>query len=399
MSETPTFTVTQITTGIQNLLGTVFSQVRVSGEISDLKQSSAGHCYFLLKDETAQISAVLWSRTRPRGIELRDGLEVVCEGKIEVYPPRGNYQFIVSALELKGLGALEQEFLALKQRLTAEGLFDPAHKKPIPRQIHRVGVVTSPDGAAIHDFLQVLKRRWCGVDVCVFPSPVQGAGAAEKLAQGVEFFNRWAGRLGIDCIVLTRGGGSMEDLWEFNQERLVRAIYDSELPVISGVGHEIDVTLCDLAADRRALTPSEAAELISPNVQNLAERLQNAKSRLDFAVGSQMDQREMALNHLAQNPVFRFPTRMIDALAQGLDVTEERLNDRVKNRLEMLETQMGTQAARLEALSPLNVLSRGYTVTQDAETGKVLRSVNDVQPGQKLKTRFPDGECVSRAEN
>ncbi|MBR0193585.1 MAG: exodeoxyribonuclease VII large subunit [Thermoguttaceae bacterium] len=399
MSETPTFTVTQITTGIQNLLGTVFSQVRVSGEISDLKQSSAGHCYFLLKDETAQISAVLWSRTRPRGIELRDGLEVVCEGKIEVYPPRGNYQFIVSALELKGLGALEQEFLALKQRLTAEGLFDPAHKKPIPRQIHRVGVVTSPDGAAIHDFLQVLKRRWCGVDVCVFPSPVQGTGAAEKLAQGVEFFNRWAGRLGIDCIVLTRGGGSMEDLWEFNQERLVRAIYDSELPVISGVGHEIDVTLCDLAADRRALTPSEAAELISPNVQNLAERLQNAKSRLDFAVGSQMDQREMALNHLAQNPVFRFPTRMIDALAQGLDVTEERLNDRVKNRLEMLETQMGTQAARLEALSPLNVLSRGYTVTQDAETGKVLRSVNDVQPGQKLKTRFPDGECVSRAEN
>ena len=191
----------------------------------------------------------------------------------------------------------------------------------------------------------------------------------------------------------------MEDLWEFNQERLVRAIYDSELPVISGVGHEIDVTLCDLAADRRALTPSEAAELISPNVQNLAERLQNAKSRLDFAVESQMDQREMALNHLAQNPVFRFPTRMIDALAQGLDVTEERLNDRVKNRLEMLETQMGTQAARLEALSPLNVLSRGYTVTQDATSGKVLRSVNDVQPGQKLKTRFPDGECVSRAEN
>lgn len=399
MSETPTFTVTQITTGIQNLLGTVFSQVRVSGEISDLKQSSAGHCYFLLKDEAAQLSAVLWSRTRPRGIELRDGLEVVCEGKIEVYPPRGNYQLIVSSLELKGLGALEQEFLALKQRLTAEGLFDPAHKKPIPRQIHRVGVVTSPDGAAIHDFLQVLKRRWCGVDVCVFPSPVQGAGAAEKLAQGVEFFNRWAGRLGIDCIVLTRGGGSMEDLWEFNQERLVRAIFDSELPVISGVGHEIDVTLCDLAADRRALTPSEAAELISPNVQNLAERLQNAKSRLDFAVGSLLDQREMALNHLAQNPVFRFPTRMIDALAQGLDVTEERLNDRVKNRLELLETQMGTQAARLEALSPLNVLSRGYTVTQDAESGKVLRSVNDVQPWQKLKTRFPDGECVSRVEN
>jgi len=399
MPETPTFTVTQLTTGIQNLLGTVFSQVRVSGEISDLKQSGVGHCYFLLKDETAQLSAVLWSRLRPKGLELHDGLEVVCDGKIEVYPPRGNYQFIVSSLEPKGLGALEREFLALKQRLTAEGLFDPAHKQPIPRQIRRVGVVTSPNGAAIHDFLQVLKRRWCGVDVCVFPSPVQGAGAAEKLAQGVEFFNRWAGRLGIDCIVVTRGGGSMEDLWEFNQERLVRAIYDSELPVISGVGHEIDVTLCDLVADRRALTPSEAAELISPNVQNLAERLQNAKTRLEYAIENQLVQWETEVNHLAENPVFRFPFRRIDALAQGLDVTEERMNVRVKNRLDLLETRMSAQAARLEALSPLNVLSRGYTVTQDAESGKVLRSATDLKPGQKLKTRFTDGERVSIVEN
>lgn len=347
----PIFSVYQLTNGIQNLLGTVFSEVRVSGEISDLKQSGAGHCYFLLKDESAQLSAILWSRMRPRGVELRDGLEVVCSGKIEVYPPRGSYQLVVSALELKGVGSLEKEFLAMKQRLAAEGLFDLSRKKQIPRRIQRVGVVTSPSGAAIHDFLQVLRRRWCGVDVCVFPSPVQGEGAAEKLAQGVEFFNRFAGRLGIDCIVVTRGGGSMEDLWEFNSERLVRAIYASELPVISAVGHEIDVTLCDLVSDRRALTPSEAAEIISPNVQDLTQRLQNTQARLELALENLLSQKEGELNHLAQNQVFRFPFRKIDELTQSLDVSETRLNQRLESRLELWETRVTAQAARLDGMS------------------------------------------------
>lgn len=394
----PIFSVYQLTNGIQNLLGTVFSEVRVSGEISDLKQSGAGHCYFLLKDESAQLSAILWSRMRPRGVELRDGLEVVCSGKIEVYPPRGSYQLVVSALELKGVGSLEKEFLAMKQRLAAEGLFDLSRKKQIPRRIQRVGVVTSPSGAAIHDFLQVLRRRWCGVDVCVFPSPVQGEGAAEKLAQGVEFFNRFAGRLGIDCIVVTRGGGSMEDLWEFNSERLVRAIYASELPVISAVGHEIDVTLCDLVSDRRALTPSEAAEIISPNVQDLTQRLQNTQARLELALENLLSQKEGELNHLAQNQVFRFPFRKIDELTQSLDVSETRLNQRLESRLELWETRVTAQAARLEALSPLKVLTRGYSVTQ-TEDGSVLRSASALKPGARLRTRFPDGECVSTVES
>lgn len=398
--EKPVFTVGQLTHGIQNLLGTVFSEIRVSGEISDLKRSGAGHSYFLLKDERAQLSAVLWSRTHPRGVTLRDGLEVICDGRIEVYPPRGNYQLIVSSIEPKGLGALEKQFLALKQRLAEEGLFEREHKKALPSKIRKVGVVTSPSGAAIHDFLQVLRRRWLGVDVCVFPSPVQGDGAAEKLAEGIEFFNRHAGFLGIDCIVLTRGGGSMEDLWEFNEEVLVRAVYASELPIISGIGHEIDVTLCDLAADRRALTPSEAAEIISPDVQEMRQALEHSGRRLFRAMDSRMEAWNTELEHLERNSVFRFPFRKMDEWVQKLDILEERLSIRVENQFELHETRIAAQAARLEALSPLNVLSRGYSVTRkvlgDGES--VVRSASELVPGTKLLTRLASGTCGSVVE-
>lgn len=398
MSETPIFSVYQITRGIQNLLGSVFSEVRVSGEITDLKRSGVGHCYFMLKDESAQLSAVLWSRSRPANLELYDGLEVVCSGKIEVYPPRGNYQLVVSEIEPKGLGALEQEFLALKRKLTAEGLFAPENKKPIPSKIRRVGVVTSPDGAAIHDFLQVLRRRWNGVDVCVFPSAVQGTGASETLAQGVEFFNRYAGKLGIDCIVVTRGGGSMEDLWEFNQERLIRAIFDSKLPVISAVGHEIDVTLCDLVADRRALTPSEAAEIISPNAQEMSVQLENAQSRLQFAMENLLARQEMAVTYLAENTVFRFPIRKLDEFTQHVDQLEEKLHSRFSARSENWENDLKSYAARLEALSPLNVLGRGYSVTCRATDGQVIRNGTELTPGTRIRTQFAHGKCESVVE-
>ncbi len=399
MSEIPIFSVYQLTRGVQNLLGSVFSEVRVIGEITDLKRSGVGHCYFSLKDESAQLSAVLWNRSRHANLELYDGLEVVCSGKIEVYPPRGNYQLVVSAIETKGVGALEQEFLALKRKLTAEGLFLPENKKPIPEKIRRVGVVTSPDGAAIHDFLQVLHRRWNGVDVCVFPSAVQGAGASETLAQGVEFFNRYAGKLGIDCIVVTRGGGSMEDLWEFNQERLIRAIFESELPVISAVGHEIDVTLCDLVADRRALTPSEAAEIISPNVQEIIVQLENMQSRQQLAMENLLMKQEMRLKHTAENAVFRFPLRKVDELAQHVDQIEEKLHSRFSLHTESWENALKSQIVRLEALNPLNVLGRGYSVTSRASDGYVIRDVAELAPGTRIRTRFAHGECESVVEN
>lgn len=397
----PVFTVFQLTNGIQNLLGTVFSEIYVTGEISDLKQSGAGHYYFLLKDENAQLSAVLWNRQRRNELALRDGLEVVCEGKIEVYPPRGNYQLIVSSIEQKGLGALEKQFLILKRRLAEEGLFETEHKKRLPRSVTCVGVVTSPSGAAIHDFLQVLRRRWHGVNVCLFPTPVQGEGAAEKLAEGIEFFNRHAGRLGIDCIALIRGGGSMEDLWEFNREVLVRAVYDSELPIISGIGHEIDVTLCDLAADVRALTPSEAAEIISPDIQDLKRKLKSESVRLCQAMKLSLERWESDLDYLERNAVFRFPFRKLDEWTQKLDGLEERLKLGVENLFERQKTRLGAEVARLEALSPLNVLSRGYSVTLkvvDADAKEVVRSIEDLAPGTRLSTRFAFGLCESVVE-
>lgn len=397
MSEAPIFSVYQITRGIQNLLGNVFSEVRVSGEITDLKRSGAGHCYFSLKDESAQLSAVMWNRSRSANLEIYDGLEVVCSGKIEVYPPRGNYQLVVSAMDLKGVGALEQKFLELKRKLAAEGLFAPENKKPIPKEIRRVGVVTSPDGAAIHDFLQVLRRRWNCVDVCVFPSAVQGTGAAETLAQGVEFFNRHAEKLGIDCVVVTRGGGSMEDLWEFNQERLIRAIFASEIPIISAVGHEIDVTLCDLVADRRALTPSEAAEIISPDVQEKLVQLENMQSRLQLAMENILTPLELEVAHLAENVVFRFPMYELDELTQDVDQLEEELQLRFSIHVENWENALKSCVAQLEALSPLNVLGRGFSVTSTID-GHVIGNAEELTLGTRIRTQFAHGECESVVE-
>ncbi len=398
----PVFTVFQLTNGIQNLLGTVFSEICVTGEILDLKRSGAGHSYFLLKDERAQISAVLWNRQRRQNdFELKDGLEVVCEGKLEVYPPRGSYQLIVTSIEPKGQGILEKQFLALKRRLEEEGLFDRERKKPIPRSVTGVGVVTSPAGAAIRDFLQVLRRRWLGVNVCVFPSPVQGDGAAEKLVEGIEFFNRYADRLGIDCIALIRGGGSMEDLWEFNSEDLVRAVCDSDLPIISGVGHEIDVTLCDLAADVRALTPSEAAEIISPDCHELKQRLKRERDRFFRAINQRFERWETDLDYVKNNSVFRFPFRTTDEWIQKLDYFEERLNFCTENQLELQETKMGIESARLEALSPVKVLSRGYSVTQKiigGNVGDAVYSVEELVPGARISTRFAFGRCESVVE-
>ncbi|MDO4570194.1 MAG: exodeoxyribonuclease VII large subunit [Planctomycetia bacterium] len=389
------FTVHQLTTGIQNLLGTVYSEVEVCGEITNLSISSSGHCYFTLKDDRAQLSAVLWNRNRSPLDDMRNGLEVVCTGRIDVYPPRGSYQIVVSSIEHKGLGALEKLFVQLKRKLHEEGLFDSSHKKPIPSWIRRVGVVTSPDGAAIHDFLQVLRRRWSQVDVCIFPSPVQGNGAARQLAEGVRFFNRVATTLGIDCIILTRGGGSMEDLWEFNDESLIRTIYESELPVVSAVGHEIDVTLCDLVADRRALTPSEAAELVSPDALDWKERLNSRKKRLNLALRSRFSASFDQLRALENRTCFQFPYRKIEEASQRVDFLEERLNQGARISLERGEKRVAQAAAQLEALSPLACLARGFSLTRVRHTGQVVKNVVQLKPGDELSTLFACGEVAS----
>ena len=273
----------QLTAHIKDLLEVSFGSVWVAGEISNLARPQSGHCYLTLKDDQAQIRCALWRNAAARvRFDLHDGLEVVCRGRIDVYAPRGDYQLIIESIEPKGIGALELALRQLREKLAREGLFDPRRKRPLPPFVRRIAVVTSPTGAAIHDFLQVLGRRWRGADVIVVPTRVQGDGAAAEIAAAIALANRLP--LAIDCLVVTRGGGSLEDLWAFNEEAVVRAIHASRIPVISAIGHEIDVTLADLVADVRALTPSEAAELVAPAAEDLLARFRQTGKRLSAAL-------------------------------------------------------------------------------------------------------------------
>ncbi|NQT37562.1 MAG: exodeoxyribonuclease VII large subunit, partial [Planctomycetes bacterium] len=281
--EPPVLSVAELTAHIKNCLEGTFPDVWVGGEISNFARPQSGHCYLTLKDERAQIRAVIWRGTASRvRFDLRDGLEVVCRGHIDVYAPRGSYQLVVEQIEPRGIGALELALRQLQQKLAAEGLFDPARKRPLPRFVRKIAVVTSPTSAAVRDFLEVLRRRWQGTDVLVVPVRVQGQGAAEEIAAAIETVNRLA--TPVDCLVVTRGGGSLEDLWAFNEEPVVRAVAASRIPVISAIGHEIDVTLTDLVADVRAATPSEAAELVAPTADEISATLKHLGSRLASAL-------------------------------------------------------------------------------------------------------------------
>ncbi len=275
----------ELTVQVKDLVEAAFPGVWVTGEISNFSRPQSGHCYLTLKDERAQLRAAMWRPVASRvRFDMHDGLEVICKGRLEVYAPRGSYQLIIEEIEPKGMGALELALRQLREKLAREGLFDPARKRPLPSFVRQIAVVTSPTGAAIRDFLQVLARRWRGADVLIAPARVQGEGAAEEIAAAIATLNQLARP--IDCLVVTRGGGSLEDLWAFNEEIVVRAIAASRIPVISAVGHEIDVTLSDLAADLRALTPSEAAELVAPAAEELSAGLGQIQKRLTAALRS-----------------------------------------------------------------------------------------------------------------
>jgi len=371
--------VSEFTARLKQLLEESFPEVWVVGEISGLARPASGHIYFTLKDDQAQLRAVVWRSTARRlGFELEDGLEVVCGGYLEVYAPRGTYQLIVEQVEARGMGALERAFRRLYERLSREGLFDRQRKRPLPPLVRRIAVVTSPTGAAIRDFLQVLSRRWAGADVLIVPSRVQGEGAAEELAAAVAAVNRL--RPAPDCLVLARGGGSLEDLWAFNEEVLLRAIVASRVPVVSAVGHEIDVTLSDLAADVRALTPSEAAELLAPEAEEL---LLAARSRIDS---------------LAEHRAFRRPLDRVHDLARRLDEWSLRCQQAIRRQVLMATRRMDFLQGRLEALNPLAVLARGYSITRKAADGRIVRDAGQLAPGDQLITRFARGEATSRVE-
>ena len=410
----------ELTSDIKRLLEKQIGQVWVSGEITNLRAQSSGHMYFTLKDVAAQLSCVLFRGTATAGRQLlADGQKVLLQGDVTVYEARGQYQMIVRAVELQGVGALQAAFEKLKQKLNAEGLFAPERKRPLPAYPQRIGLVTSPTGAAIRDVLHVIQRRHPGLEIFLVSSRVQGDGAAGEIAAGIRLLNE--ADLGLDLILITRGGGSLEDLWAFNEEVVARAIFESALPVVSAVGHEIDFTIADFVADLRAATPSAAAELITEGVFASREFVAAAPVRLRQLVTRRLEREAQNLDSLAGRLARRHPRRAFNESLQRLDdcLTGllRGLKTGVRSRAVALENLTGrflrAQPAhavkarrealhqlerRLNALGPQQVLARGYSITLDAVTGTVVSDAAKVKPGQKLRTRLKNGEIISQAE-
>lgn len=387
------WSVSELTLKIKGLLEPSFHQVWIQGEVSNYRPASSGHLYFSLKDEQSSIGVASfgWGAKR-RNFQLKDGMKVLCRGKVSVYVPRGNYQLVVDQIEPLGQGDLQLAFEQLKERLLRDGLFDASRKVPLPKYPTRIAVVTSPGGAAIQDMLQILRRRAPFVEVLVVPSLVQGEGAPEQLVRGVLAAERF--RLG-DVIVLARGGGSMEDLWSFNDERLARAIASCQLPVLSAVGHEIDFTISDFVSDLRAPTPSAAAEILTQAWVAAPRQLVDLGNRLQIFMKRDLTHRKLLLQQISARLVS--PKDKLRDQAQRLDEVIQRLERAIRLRIARSDRSLSEQAGKLEALSPLKVLSRGYTLVRslDEESGAyqgVVKSAGDIQSGQKFEITFHDGQ-------
>ena len=390
--------VSEVTSRVKEHVESRFADVWVAGEVSNLTRASSGHVYLSLKDETALLRAVVWRGTVSQlAIEPADGLQVVCHGRIEVYPPRGTYQLTIDRLHAVGTGALEAALRRLHARLDAEGLFAPGRKRPLPAFPRRIALVTSPTGAAIADFLECLFGRWRGSEVIVVPSRVQGAGAAEELATALATAARLAPA--VDCIALVRGGGSLEDLWSFNEEVLVRAIAAAPIPVVCGVGHEIDVTLADLAADVRALTPTDAAARVAPDGRQLAADVAGAAERLRSALARRVETARDRLRQLAGSRIFADPTRIVRDRRDATDQQVVRLARQARVAVSRGRERLGAATARLEAGSPLRLLARGWSATFRDGDPSALRSVAGLRVGDPLVTRLADGQILSRLES
>lgn len=396
MPEVPVFSVSQVTDQIKDLLEGSLPYVWVAGEISNCTRAGSGHVYLTLKDDTAQLRAVIWRGTTAKfKFEIRDGLEVVAGGPIEVYAARGTYQLTIDKLMPQGIGALELAFRQLCEKLQAQGLFAPERKRPLPRFPRRIALVTSPSSAAVRDMLQVITRRWTASDIVILPVSVQGDTAAGEIAAAL----RSVGRIpGVDVVITGRGGGSIEDLWAFNEEIVARAIFDCPVPVISAVGHEIDVTVADLVADRRALTPSEAGELVVPQRTEVRQELDRLRQRMGSALQGRAAAARMKLESLAARRAFTHPAERLHDLARQLDELDARARRAVVGRVERSRQQLAAASAALHALSPLQVLERGYSVTRTDPAGVIVRSASQLQPGDHIRTKLQAGEIVSRVE-
>ena len=436
-------TVTQVTRDIKVLLEETFAAVWIEGEISNWRVVQSGHAYFTLKDARSQLRVVMF-RTALRLLPFTPeaGMHVVARGRLTVYEPRGDYQLLAEILEPKGIGALQLAYEQLKERLFQEGLFDEIRKRPLPTVPQRIGIVTSPTGAAIRDIIQVIHRRFANVHLYLYPVRVQGEGAAEEIAQGLEALNAF--QPSLDVLIVGRGGGSLEDLWAFNEERVARAIAASEIPVISAVGHEIDYTIADFVADLRAPTPSAAAELVVRSADELRQHLSSLFTRLHMSAQHTTERAHLSLERLTACRSLREPHRLVDTLQQQVDdlvmqldkgwqnsVQERgkrlhfatkslaRLNPRL--RWQRLHTHLHTLQHRLEtamrsrltlrretlsglgnmlhSLSPLAVLGRGYSICRDPVTQQLITSVTPVRAGQHVEILLSDGQLTCTVDD
>jgi exodeoxyribonuclease VII large subunit len=417
-----------------------FEQLWVQGEVSNLSYPSSGHCYFTLKDSGAQLRCIMFKgAVKNLKFRLTDGMALIVRGRISVYDQRGEYQLICEYIEPSGVGALQTAFLQLKEKLAGEGLFDEAHKISMPAFPHKIGIITSPTGAAIHDILNVLKRRFASLEVLIYPVRVQGEGAAQEIARAIDEMNR----LGeVDLLIVGRGGGSLEDLWAFNEEAVARAVYRSKLPIISAVGHETDWTICDFVADLRAPTPSAAAELVITSAAELGSRIEALFHRIRRSVETLLSRNESRLEGLRR--ALHDPSTMLGHLAQRMDDLNfrlenglnlvvsrrrdhfERLQDTLQHndpkvridtlrqqiallsmrgegllnqRLELLRQEFGDNAARLEVLSPLKTLARGYAIATHSHSGKVVTDAETLSVGDQLFLRLGRGQAGCRVES
>jgi exodeoxyribonuclease VII large subunit len=396
------YSVGELTRVVKGLLEDAFSQgVWVSGEVSNLARPSSGHLYLSLKDAEGQLRAVMWRSVATRmKFDLRDGMEVIARGRVTVYVPRGDYQLQIEELQPKGIGPLELAFRQLREKLFRLNYFDAARKKPLPRFPRRVALVTSPSGAAVRDMLEILGRRWPTLEIWVCPVRVQGDGAAEEIAAAIRLVNR-VGRSDshpIDVMIVGRGGGSLEDLWAFNEECVAEAIFASRIPVVSGVGHETDLSIADLVADVRALTPSEAAERVAPDRREFLDGLAAQAVAMRQTVLRRIDLARTRLEDLSKRRSFRVPLERLRDLNQRLDEWSERLNRAGGRRLREARQRVEVVAGRLHALSPLNVLARGYSLTRKESDESVVRNPDQVHTGERLVSLVQRGKIVSRVE-
>jgi exodeoxyribonuclease VII large subunit len=393
-------TIGELTRQVKGVLEGTFPGVWVAGEVSNLKKHTSGHWYLTLKDAESQLETVIYRGVNLRlKFDLQNGMKVIACGKLIVYIPHGKYQLQVERVQPEGIGPLELALRQLKEKLFRLGYFDPRRKKPLPLYPRRVALVTSPTGAAVRDMVQILGRRWPSAEVWVCPVPVQGDGAAPRIAEAIRWLNRISGTGGspVDVLIVGRGGGSLEDLWAFNEECVAQAIFGSRIPVVSGVGHEIDSTIADLVADLRAATPSEAAEKTVPDRLKVEQGLGALEKRLRTLAGRRLELAHAQLDRLARGRCFRQPLERIRDEERRLDDWSERLRRAIQQRLVQTQQRLQAEAARLATLSPLNVLARGYSLTR-TETGQVVRHPDQVHHGDRLVTTVQHGQIISRVE-